>query len=129
MLFRSEFSSAVYDSTTPFRDTFASLLNSNGFVGVLFKAALNNETFKEEFSKTFMDVIDNDFADERVASEIDRLEKEYCDFSSETISRFWGNINGMDDPKYFYSQNVGILKDFYAKRRAPITKLLSKYVG
>lgn len=129
IMFDTEFSSAVYDSTTPFRDTFASLLNSNGFVGMLFKAALNNETFKEEFSKTFIDVIDNDFADERVASEIDRLEKEYCDFSSETISRFWGNINGMDDPKYFYSQNVGILKDFYAKRRSSITKHLSKYLG
>ena len=75
-----------------------------------------------------MDVINNDFSDERVAAEIDRLEKEYWDFSAETIMRFWDNINGMDDPKYFYSQNVGILKDFYAKRRESITKHLQKYV-
>ncbi len=129
IMFDTEYSSAIYENTTPQKDSFSRLTNSHGFLGVLFNAVLKNESFKKEFSKTFMDVIDNDFSDERVATEIDRLEKEYCDFSSETISRFWGNINGMDDPKYFYAQNVGILKDFYAKRRSSITKHLSKYIN
>ncbi len=129
IMFDTEYSSAVYVDTQAYRDSFAYLLKSKGFAGVLFNAALKNENFKIEFTSTFTDVAENDFSDERVLAEIERLENEYHDFATETIYRFWGSADDMDSVQFNYDDNIAVLKDFYLNRRELITGYLSEYIN
>ena len=140
IMFDTEFSTGLYGVSDANNDTFAKLLESDGFIGTLFKAALKNEGFKAEFQKTFMDIAENDFSNERVNSEIEKFKNKYSKVAAETIYRFWGRQPGMKEyhfaasadsastAAYNYDMSVDELEAFFTKRGKQVTKYLGKYV-
>ncbi|MBO4878386.1 MAG: CotH kinase family protein [Ruminococcus sp.] len=129
IMFDVDYSTGIYGEALPNTDSFERLLNKECFLSDLLKAALHNETFRGEFSKTFMEIADNDFSAERANAETDRLSEEYKDMTKDTYNRFWSGWfrDGADEENY--NEAVEMLRNFYNKRYEYIVKYLEEFLA
>jgi len=128
IMFDADYSSGSYGEARPNNDTFEMLLEEDCFISDLMNAAMKSPAFCKQFTDTFMDMAQNDFAEERVSAEIERLSEEYQSMTIDTYNRFWGRMVGGKMAGTFYSDSVKELSDFYAKRCDYITKYLGEHI-
>ena len=88
---------------------------------------MKNEGFKQSFMDTFEDISNNNFNDERVENEIDRISETYHDMVTDTYDRFWRISFGGSAGEYSYDEAVGELRSFFSERRKYITDYVQKY--
>lgn len=91
-------------SAQPYRDMLTCLL----------RAFLQNDGFKEQFCTRFMDLLNTNFAADRVIARIDALEKIYTPLTEEQYAKY--------GPKFPYSSNVETTRSF-ARMRANAMRL------
>ncbi len=122
ILFDTEYSVNLYNTTPPSANTFSQLQSSNSFLGKLYNAALENETFRKAFALTFMDMANYHFDSERTSALIDELTAYYQAFVVDTLHRFWpDNRNG---EKSTFTREASSVKSFYNSRFSSITNHL-----
>ena len=127
ILFDTEYSTGIYHEALADNDTLSSLMEEDCFITDLFKAAMKNEGFKQSFMDTFEDISNNNFSDERVENEIDRISETYHDMVTDTYDRFWHISFGGSAGEYSYDEAVGELRSFFSERRKYITDYVQKY--
>lgn len=128
VMFDTEYSSGIYGEAQPSEDSFAKLLESDCFIADLFSGAMENAGFRQQFSDTFMEIADKNFASDKVKAEIDRLAEEYHDIVIATYDRFWSGLIGGYGAESNYSSAVDTLRSFYNKRHDYIVGHMKKYM-
>ncbi|MCH5273566.1 MAG: CotH kinase family protein [Lachnospiraceae bacterium] len=91
-------------SAQPYRDVLTCLL----------RAFLKNDGFREQFCTRFLDLLNTNFAADRVIAKIDALEKIYTPLTVEQYAKY--------GPKFPYSSNVETARNF-ARMRANAMRL------
>lgn len=128
ILFDTEYCQNQYDKINPpaNRDSFNNFLknNSDSFVGCLMKAAIENESFKEQFCRTFMDMANHNFDYSRVYTVIDKFSTKYHDAIVDTYKRFPSKASNEDNAEKIFSDAVDSVNDFYQNRYPNIVKAL-----
>lgn len=92
---------------------------------VLFKNLLENQTFKEQFLETFVDMADNDFAADMVVDKLDCIEGELAEPITASMKRYKGPDYSKDD--YFAAMDK--LKAYYRERRDYIVDYMYEDLG
>ncbi|MBP0967508.1 MAG: CotH kinase family protein [Oscillospiraceae bacterium] len=129
IMFDTEYSTGIYGEAQPREDTFAKLLDSGCFLGALFSAALKNETFRQDFTRTFREIAEQDFDAARVDAEITALAEAYRQPAVDTYNRFWCTGPGGRRAEQNFDAEVQKLRRFYEKRGAYILEYLEKHCG
>lgn len=129
ILFDTEYSSGLYDRALASEDSFARLQKSDSFLADLFQGAMENAGFRTAFHDTFMEIASQNFSNERISKEIDRLSGVYHDMAIDTYNRFWSGIIGGYAAEENYQDSVKSLRRFYEKRYDEITAHLEKYIN
>lgn len=129
ILFDTEYSSGLYDRALASDDSFARLQKSDSFLADLFQGAMENAGFRTAFHDTFMEIASQNFSNERVSKEIDRLSGVYRDMAIDTYNRFWSGIIGGYAAEENYQDSVNSLRRFYERRYDEITAHLEKYIN
>lgn len=128
ILFDTEFCQNPYDKINPpaNRDSFNELLKYSwdSFVGKLFSAAMENESFREQFCRTFMDMANDNFDYSRVSGLIDKISAENHDAVVDTYKRFPSKASDEDNAEKIFSDAVDSVNDFYQNRYPNIVKSL-----
>lgn len=119
ILFDTEYSVNLYNMTPSNANTFSQLQNSDSFLGKLYKAALKNETFREAFALTFMDMANYHFDSKRTSALIDDLTASYHDFVVDTLHRFWPDRRNGEESTF--TREAASVKSFYDSRFSGIT--------
>lgn len=88
----------------------------------LFTALIQNEEFKEQFIKTFMDMANYNFDSEKVSHRIDELADLYCSAAVVSHRRFLDKNYREDE----YWDAISVIKDFYRNRYQYITAYLKE---
>ena len=129
LMFDTEYSTGIYGEAQPQEDSFSKLLESGCFLGDLLKAALKNETFRQDFVRTFREMAEQDFAAERVGAEITALAEAYRNPAVDTYNRFWCGGPGGKRAAQNFDAEVRTLRSFYEKRGEHILKYLEAHCG
>lgn len=98
-------------SAQPYRDVLT----------CLFRAFLENEDFRERFCIRFADLLNTNFAPERIIETIDALEKVYTPLVVEQYAKY--------GPKFAYSSNVDTARNFARMRANAMRLYLVKEFG
>lgn len=128
ILFDTDYCQDPYNNIKPpvSRDSFYEFLqyNSDSFVGNLMKAAMENENFREQFCRTFMDMANKNFDSELVSELIDQFSDEYHDAIVDTRKRFRSKISDDQNAEKNFLKAVDSVKEFYSNRYTSITDSL-----
>lgn len=115
VLYDTEYSANLYNQevTSPEYNSFENINSENNWVniGALFLRLLENETFSNEFYANYLEIMENNFASERVNKWIDDYIGDYSLAVVETIKRFTGNC----DIEH-YEKQVRSVREFYNER-------------
>ena len=128
ILYDTEYSAGIYGEALPSEDSFKKLMKSECFLADLFNGAMENESFRQQFSDTFMEIADKNFGSNKVKAEIDRLSEEYHDITIDTYNRFWSGLTGGYGAESNYNDAVDSLRSFYNKRHDYIVEHLKKHM-
>ena len=96
-------------------------------VTLLFTKLMQNETFREEFKATFLDMAESDFAYERVHE----LLYQYADVYAKPMAAFYKRFTAPEEGKdeaYFWEQ-VQIIDDFYKDRSQYICEYMEQHLN
>ena len=129
LMFDTDYSTGIYGEVLPTDDSFARLLDRECFLSDLLHAALENDGFRKHFAETFREIADTNFAQERVAAEIEALEKAYHDPAIDTFRRFWSGSFSGSRAEESYLKSVEEVRSFYRERRENILRYLEQYTG
>ena len=129
ILFDTEYSSGMYGRAAAYNDSFARLLEDDCFLADLLRAAMKNEGFRSEFMKTFTDIAENNFSDERVDNAITELSEKYSDMVTDTFDRFWRSSAGGYSARSNYDGSVSELREFFSERRGYIMKYIENHMS
>ncbi len=128
ILFDTEYCQDPYNKINPpeERDSLNEFLknNSDSFVGCLMKSVMENEDFREQFCRTFMDMANNNFDYLRVSRIIDKFSAEYHDAIIDTYKRFPSKTSDEDNAEKIFSDAVDSVNNFYKNRYPNIVKAL-----
>ena len=143
ILFDTEYSSNLYGQIPANTNTFTQVSNKNCFVAALLKGALKNDQFKAQFTRTFMDLANENFSSTRISQLISELSQEYRDFAIDTRDRFsppvssenqggfGGGFGGWGGPalstEESYSNDVETVSSYYQSRGQSIINSLKSY--
>ncbi len=120
ILFDTEYCQDPYDKINPpaNRDSLNEFLkyNSDSFVVSLMKAAMENESFREQFCRTFMDMANNNFDYLRVSELINQFSAEYHDVIVDTYKRFRSKESDEYNAEKIFLDAVDSIDDFYQNR-------------
>lgn len=111
------------------KDSFNELLkyNSNSFVGGLMKTAMENECFREQFCRTFMDMANKNFDYIKVSELIDQFLDEYHDAIVDTKKRFRTKESDDQTAEKDFLYAVDSARSFYDNRYQRMIDLLKEY--
>lgn len=111
------------------RDSFNELLkyNSNSFVGILLKTAMGNESFREQFCRTFMDMANKNFDYIKVSELIDQFSDEYHNAIVDTKKRFRSKESDDQTAEKDFLNAVNSARSFYDNRYTRMITLLKDY--
>lgn len=129
IMFDTEYSTNLYDQAKSSDNTFSQLMKSDSFLGDLFNSAMKNDTFRQQFCQTFMDMANENFDSDKISRLIDQLSSAYHDTTIDTFNRFWANWPGGFWAERQYSQEVSAVKNFYNSRFSSITNSLKGFFG
>ncbi len=148
ILFDTEYSTGLYGNfgATASHNTFNMVLQNKGFISELFKNALKNESFKRQFTTTFMDMANENFNTDKVLSLVEELTGEYREMTVDTLDRFepknvqqggnnwgggWGGGFGgqVQDNGTTFNNEVEAIKSFYRDRNRSVTEQLRNSCG
>lgn len=120
ILFDTEYCQNPYDKINPpaNRDSLNEFLkyDSDSFVVSLMKAAMENESFREQFCRTFMDMANNNFDYLRVSELINQFSAEYHDVIVDTYKRFRSKESDEYNAEKIFLDAVDSIDDFYQNR-------------
>lgn len=88
------------------------------------KSVMENEDFREQFCRTFMDMANNNFDYLRVSRIIDKFSAEYHDAIIDTYKRFPSKTSDEDNAEKIFSDAVDSVNNFYKNRYPNIVKAL-----
>ena len=128
VMFDTEYSSGIYGEVQPSEDSFVKFMNSDCFLADLFNGAMENTGFRQQFSDTFIEIADKNFASDKVKAEIDRLAEEYHDITISAYDRFWSGLTGGYGAESNYNSAVDTLRSFYNKRYDYIVGYMKKHM-
>ncbi len=143
ILFDTEYSTGLYGQfgATASHNTFNTVLQNKGFFSDLLRNALKNQTFKQQFATTFMDMANENFNADKVMGEIDILTEEYRQMTIDTLDRFepkdakpennpWGGWSGQQQSNEdIFKNEVESVKTFYRDRNRNVTEQLRNACG
>lgn len=126
ILFDTEFSVNLYNSEDCLSSTnsFEKILNEDSFISVMFKSLLANDTFKEQFTNTFMDITNVNFESNKVNNLINQYSTDYHAPTIDTFNRFWSSWPGGMYAESQFTQQVNSIRSFYNNRKKYITEYL-----
>lgn len=140
ILFDTEYSVNLYDQTPPTTNSFSQLTQKDCFITNLLVGAMKNESFRQQFCTTFMDMANENFSAERIYRLISEISAEYHDVSIDTHDRFWPSANTGNNPwggwggwggqqtaEQNYNDQVNQVKSFYQSRFQSITGSLRNF--
>lgn len=110
-------------------------LGENG--DTLFSALMQNDTFKEQFVTTFLDMADTNFAYERVHEVLYDMAEEYCDAVVASHQRFGVKAiidDGSGRESVMYTEQdywnlIQVIDDFFRERRDYIVRYMYRDLG
>lgn len=126
ILFDTEYSSGLYGQCLAENDSLERLLEKDCFITDLYKSAMKNEGFRQEFIDTFTEIAENNFSDEQVEKEIDALSESYRHMVTDTYDRFWKSSFGGASADISYDRSVNEMRDFFSQRKKYIMDFIKK---
>lgn len=131
ILFDTEYSSGIYGQAIYSGNSFKDLEKKECLPRYLFYGAMENEDFRDLFTEAYNDITENDFGNERVDSEITKLDAEYHEMVLDTYDRFWQFWPGGMNRENNLSDQIDDLRDFFEKRKyysdEDLKELLERY--
>jgi len=127
ILFDTEYSTNLYEQATPHTNSFTQFMKTDSFLSELLSGAMENESFKEKFSLTFMDMSNENFDNNKVQALITELSNSYHDTTIDAYNRFWPEWPGGHWAETQYSKEVENVKSFYNSRFPHATDSLKTF--
>lgn len=117
ILFDTESGQGLYGSSDKSfsADSFSRLRSSSDELSKMFTSLQSFDDFRMEFSRTMMDMANNNFTTEKTQSVINYYKNNFKEQMADTFARFYSRSMSGDTSKRWESAYSTIL-DFYAKR-------------
>lgn len=115
------------ENNDSFHDLLKLYSGSNCFIGCLMNSAMENESFREQFCRTFMDMANHNFDEIRCSELIEHFSEQYQDVIIDTKKRFRYKESDDKNAEKDILNAINSTKSFYANRYTRITSLLKDY--
>ena len=129
IMFDTEYSTGIYGEVLPSDDSFSRLLERDCFLADLLRAALKNDSFREQFDRSFREIAEQCFRPEKVSAAIDALEASYRDAAADTCLRFRNSRTDRAEAEESFTAAVRSVREFYAERPQYIMAYLEQLTG
>lgn len=133
MLYDTEYSMGIYTKGEDYnlnslKDALTFPTDCPGTQVTLFRSLLENESFKEQFTTTFMDLVNENFNTTRMNTLLEQMVAEYEPYMEDYYIRFGTTITDMiaDTPIDLFYTGVEELKVFINNRNAYIPTMLKE---
>ncbi len=123
MLFDLDFGFGLQGGIDDITADTIEVAKSEGWSGFLFRSLLENEEFRSEFVKRFLDQIDTTFSPERVTSILDGMKAELDPEIKEHLSRWSSDPNAVDN----WEREIDVMREFALKRPDAMRDLIKQH--
>lgn len=130
MLYDTEYSMGIYTkgmdyNVNSLKDAMTMPEDLPGSQVILFSNLMKNDTFKQQFVTTFMDMVNYNFSKDRLNRLLDQSIKEYKAYMEDYFARFGNTMFGqLPRPMDAFDTGVEELKLFLSKRNDYIPDIL-----
>jgi len=123
MLFDLDFGFGLQGGESDITADTIEVAKSEGWSGFLFRSLLENEQFRSEFVKQFLDRINSTYAPERVIPILNKLKAELDMEIEEHLSRWNSDPNALVN----WEKEVDLMREFALKRPDAMQTLIEKH--
>ncbi len=97
-------------------DQFKRIRESNCQLSKLFNGLINSQEFRYQFTRTMMDLSNQNFAADRTKEVIDFYKNNYTQQISDTFARFYSRSMSGDNAARHFKEALNTVTEFYSKR-------------
>lgn len=139
MLYDTEYSMGIYTKGEDYdlnslKDALTFPADCPGTQVTLFSSLLKNKSFQEQFTKTFMDLVNENFNTERMNTLLEQMVQEYEPYMEDYYIRFGTTLPAeatgvTNSPMDAFNNGVEELKVFINNRNAYVPDMLKETLG
>lgn len=114
---------ANYNPSTYDYNSFNTVMSESSIIGSLFSNLIENDTFRKQFSETFMEIINSDLNVDTVNAVLDQYEETYGPMMVDTLVRFKPLTEKEAEEQFRYE--VDKIRNFFSKRYDYIVRMMN----